>query len=88
LFYNDLRKQQRRVVDMSKNEVKKKRCILKRLMAEKKYTQTALSELSGVPQTVISRYARGSSSYDASYLFALAEALELESIENLFEDEE
>lgn len=57
-------------------------------MTEQGYTQTALSQLSGVPQTVISRYSRGSELYNPSYLFALADALKLDNIGQLFEDED
>lgn len=57
-------------------------------MTEKGYTQTALSQKSGVPQTVISRYARGSELYNPSYLFALADALELDNIGHLFKNVE
>lgn len=62
-----------------------RRCIIGDLMKEKNLTQTQLSKLSGVPQSAISRYSRGSSRlYDINHLFRLKQALETPDIDSLF----
>jgi transcriptional regulator with XRE-family HTH domain len=66
--------------------VKKKKCILARILKERNWSQMKLAEESGVSQSVISRYCRDASTYSVDYLFAIKEALELPSIESLFED--
>ncbi|QKG83037.1 helix-turn-helix transcriptional regulator [Kroppenstedtia pulmonis] len=61
------------------------KCIVGEILQEQKLTQTKLAKMSGVPQSAISRYAKGQSRlYDINHLFALAKALD-RSIEDLFE---
>lgn len=67
--------------------MKKRKCRLAELLKEKNWSQMNLAELSGVPQSVVSRYCRGASTYSIDYLFAIKEALELDSIDDLFEEE-
>ncbi|MEH7320760.1 transcriptional regulator [Priestia megaterium] len=56
------------------------------LMKERGLTQMKLSEMTGVPQSSISRFDRNTQHIDW-HLFKIAKALEI-SIENLFEVEE
>jgi len=63
------------------------RCIIGEIMKEKKLTQTELANKSGVPQSAISRYAKGQNRlYDINHLFALAKVLS-KSVEELFREE-
>lgn len=65
----------------------RKKCILGGILNERKLSQVKAAEMTGVPQTVISRYIRGSTSYNIDYLYALKKGLNLNSIEDLFTDE-
>ncbi|MBE5103306.1 helix-turn-helix domain-containing protein [Priestia aryabhattai] len=56
------------------------------LMKERGLTQMKLSEMSGVPQSSISRFDRNTQHIDW-HLFKIAKALEI-SVEDLFEIEE
>lgn len=62
------------------------RCIIGEILHEKKITQMELAQKSGVPQSAISRYAKGQRMYNINHLFALAKALD-KSIEELFVEE-
>jgi DNA-binding Xre family transcriptional regulator len=59
---------------------------LNALMKERGLTQMKLSEISGVPQSSISRFDRNTQHIDW-HLFKIAKALEI-SVEDLFEIEE
>lgn len=63
------------------------RCIIGEILHERKITQMELAQKTGVPQSAISRYAKGGQSlYNINYLFALAKALD-KSVEELFVEE-
>ncbi|MFD1394378.1 helix-turn-helix domain-containing protein [Kroppenstedtia eburnea] len=65
-----------------------RKCILGEILREENLTQTKLAEISGVPQSAVSRYSKGQSRlYDINHLFALAKALD-RSIEDLFAEEQ
>lgn len=64
------------------------KCILGQILKEKGWTQTKLAEVSKVPQGTISIYSRSKvDNYNISYLFAIKKALNLNSIDELFEEE-
>jgi transcriptional regulator with XRE-family HTH domain len=72
-----------------KNELKaniKVKPILRKVMKDRDITQLKLSELSGVPQGSISRF-DDKSRHEASHLFSISRALEI-NIEDLFEEVE
>jgi transcriptional regulator with XRE-family HTH domain len=66
--------------------IKKKKCILAKILKQKNWSQMKLSQETGISQSVISRYCRDANSYKIDYLFAIKEALGLSSIEELFDD--
>jgi hypothetical protein len=62
----------------------KVRARLGEILKERGWTQTYLSQLSGVPQGAISRFDKISQRKD-EHLFAIKHALGLSSVEELFE---
>lgn len=60
---------------------------LGKILKERKMTQLQLSEKSGVTQGTISRF-DGNSRHEDIHLFLISRALELKSIEELFDVEE
>jgi transcriptional regulator with XRE-family HTH domain len=56
---------------------------LNKILKERNLTQTIVAEISGVPQTTVSRFDRASL-HTMSHVFAIAKALDLKA-EDLFE---
>ncbi|MFC7443500.1 helix-turn-helix transcriptional regulator [Laceyella putida] len=65
-----------------------KKCILSQRLKEREWTQSKLSQETGIPQSIISRYCTSTTNFNINYLFAIVEVLGLEKIDDLFEDQD